>query len=231
MRKATYSASLRAFFEASAQGQSDFANGVAEDMGPEMMAALERCESPIEAKLLGAMRWASFGYNPHGPLSIKVRDAFEPAEGESAAGNVWIIPQHKVGNFTVDFMLYAGDRLGGWVFVALECDGHDFHERTKEQAAHDRSRDRILAGMGVVTLRFTGSEIWQDARQCVLHIADVVTLKIEERLSAAGVTFDRFGENCVPPSCVADHYGRWDTVLGESEEHPRPRFKVDGGDQ
>ena len=32
--------------------------------------------------------------------------------------------------------------------VVVECDGHDFHERTKEQAANDRERDRGLQGLG-----------------------------------------------------------------------------------
>lgn len=50
--------------------------------------------------------------------------------------------------------------------VAIELDGHDFHERTKEQAKRDRSRDRELTELGWRVLRFTGSEIWADARKC-----------------------------------------------------------------
>ena len=44
----------------------------------------------------------------------------------------------------------------------IECDGHDYHERTKEQAARDKKRDRFFASKGYKVLRFTGSEIWAD---------------------------------------------------------------------
>ena len=50
--------------------------------------------------------------------------------------------------------------------LAVECDGHDFHERTKEQAARDRSRDRELQDAGVTIYRFTGSEIHNDPIGC-----------------------------------------------------------------
>lgn len=45
---------------------------------------------------------------------------------------------------------------------AIELDGHDYHERTKEQARRDRSRDRALTTSGLKPLRFTGSEIHRD---------------------------------------------------------------------
>jgi len=51
--------------------------------------------------------------------------------------------------------------------VAIELDGHDFHERTKEQAAKDKSRDRDLQAAGWRVLRFTGSEVWRDPKRCV----------------------------------------------------------------
>lgn len=50
--------------------------------------------------------------------------------------------------------------------VAVECDGHDFHERTKEQARRDRKRDRAMTTDGLAFLRFTGSEIYGDAIAC-----------------------------------------------------------------
>lgn len=45
--------------------------------------------------------------------------------------------------------------------VVIECDGHAYHERTKEQAAHDKQRDRYMQCAGFTVLRFTGSEIYQ----------------------------------------------------------------------
>lgn len=43
--------------------------------------------------------------------------------------------------------------------VALEADGHDFHEKSTQQVAHDRRRDRALQLRGWYVARFTGSEI------------------------------------------------------------------------
>lgn len=50
--------------------------------------------------------------------------------------------------------------------LIVECDGHDFHERTKQQAARDRSRDRVAQHDGLPIFRFTGSEIWNDPLGC-----------------------------------------------------------------
>jgi hypothetical protein len=43
--------------------------------------------------------------------------------------------------------------------LVIECDGHDFHEKTREQATKDKSRDRDLLNLGYPVMRFTGSEI------------------------------------------------------------------------
>jgi hypothetical protein len=58
--------------------------------------------------------------------------------------------------------------------IVIECDGHDFHERTKQQAARDKSRDRQLITLGYHVLRFTGSEIWADPRRCAKEVSRLV---------------------------------------------------------
>lgn len=54
-------------------------------------------------------------------------------------------------------------QLHSETYVAIECDGHDFHEKTKEQAARDKQRDRDLQSIGWAVARFTGSEIFKNA--------------------------------------------------------------------
>lgn len=54
--------------------------------------------------------------------------------------------------------------------IVIEIDGHDFHERTKEQAQRDKSRDRYLTAEGYTVFRFTGSEVYRD----IYHVADEV---------------------------------------------------------
>lgn len=55
-------------------------------------------------------------------------------------------------------------------YLAIECDGHDFHEKTKEQAIRDKSRDRFLLINGIPSMRFTGSEIWNDVNKCFRQV-------------------------------------------------------------
>jgi very-short-patch-repair endonuclease len=78
---------------------------------------------------------------------------------------VKIEPQARVGKYRVDFLLRIGTES-----IIVECDGHNFHERTKEQAAKDRKRDRDLQSDGFKVMRFTGSEIWNDADSCYREV-------------------------------------------------------------
>ena len=81
-------------------------------------------------------------------------------------------PQAKVDNYRLDFCLCG--RCGYELeHVAIECDGHNFHEKTKEQAKHDKERDRYLTKKGYKILRFTGSEIYNDFDRIEKEIEDM----------------------------------------------------------
>jgi hypothetical protein len=80
-------------------------------------------------------------------------------------------PQVEVlGCYRVDFLLAVQNNTGLKSFVAVECDVHDYHERTKEQAARDRSRDRTMQVAGIAVLRFTGSELYSDPMGCATEV-------------------------------------------------------------
>lgn len=87
-----------------------------------------------------------------------------------------VLPQAQVAGWRTDFLICAiQDGHAGkskWRKVIVECDGHDFHERTKEQAAKDRSRDREAQMAGIHILRFTGSELWRDAWGCAEKVCE-----------------------------------------------------------
>lgn len=102
--------------------------------------------------------------------------AFTLSEKES----IVLIPQQQIGAYRVDFaVLYH--RIGHDTFkVVIECDGHDFHERTKDQARADKKRDRDLQGEGWVVLRFTGSEITADSGESVLQIMQVIVQRAKK---------------------------------------------------
>lgn len=81
--------------------------------------------------------------------------------------DLFVRPQAQVGDWRVDFLFHAwGWNTPKFMRFIVECDGHDFHERTKEQAARDRARDRQAMIDGIPVLRFTGSEIWKNPWGC-----------------------------------------------------------------
>lgn len=83
-----------------------------------------------------------------------------------------IIPQVIVGQYRVDFLIIYGKGKFGWGGVVVECDGHEFHEKTKEQASHDKARDRYLQSLGLKVFHFSGSDIWNDPFGCAEQALD-----------------------------------------------------------
>jgi hypothetical protein len=64
--------------------------------------------------------------------------------------------------------------------IAVEIDGHDFHERTKEQVAYRNQRDRDLQAGGWTVLHFSGTEVNRDPVRCVMEAARVGYEKFNE---------------------------------------------------
>lgn len=84
-------------------------------------------------------------------------------------------PQAQIGNRRVDFLIHAwSPDKNNWRKLIVECDGHEYHERTKQQAARDRSRDRLAVVEGYDCFRFTGSELWRDPWGCSEEVVDWV---------------------------------------------------------
>jgi very-short-patch-repair endonuclease len=77
--------------------------------------------------------------------------------------------QAQIGAYPADFLLRVCHN-GAHRLLAVECDGHDWHERTPYQAARDRSRDRFFLRESVPVIRFTGTEINRDVGRCVREI-------------------------------------------------------------
>lgn len=145
--------------------------------------AADKCESPIEKRMLIGLIMCGFGYYSH------PNEVVEKEEWEAEKTHAVILPQwkHAKLKYRVDFMVSL------WVpgepvrprFI-IECDGHDFHERTKEQAARDRKRDRDFAIAGVPFLRFTGSEIVRSLSDCMDQVETFGCNLIEEAWVQAG---------------------------------------------
>lgn len=85
----------------------------------------------------------------------------------------------KVSRKTYRLDFYLSCTLFGKTYeFAIECDGHNFHEKTKEQAKRDKQRDRALQNEGYTIIRFTGSEIWESPVKCASEFQEIVRKKI-----------------------------------------------------
>jgi very-short-patch-repair endonuclease len=134
---------------------------------------LRRCESPIERLMTEALgEWESL----EGGLHLVEADDID---GLMAAREFFrepvISPQVALHGYRVDFLAMVDAPTG--TMIVVECDGHQFHERTAAQAERDRRRDRNLLERGVPTLRFTGREIARDASECADSIRGFVGQK------------------------------------------------------
>lgn len=65
--------------------------------------------------------------------------------------------------------------------IAVELDGHDFHEKTKEQVTYRNQRDRHLQAAGWTVFHFSGSELYRNEVDCVSAVANLA----RERHAAA----------------------------------------------
>lgn len=120
-----------------------------------------RVESPIEAAFLESFC----------PMAIE--HGYVIAKRSSGAWTIIIEPQRWFDQYRLDFLItypFFGDTLQ----IAVECDGHDFHEKTKAQARKDKARDRSLQRLGVEVFRFAGSELHASANTCAAEVLDAI---------------------------------------------------------
>lgn len=140
---------------------------------------LEKCESPVEQMLLVAMRISGYREGVIG-FQCRIKSDQDLISCPPHPDYVIIESQVKVDKYRVDFRFTYKDikeifrDVSNHIVktVLVECDGHDFHEKTKLQASKDKARDRKLTSLGYSLLRFTGSEIWNDPFKCCEEIYD-----------------------------------------------------------
>jgi len=120
---------------------------------------IESCESPIEKLFL---------------IEFKYRIKAEPYEEY-----YWIMPQYKINNYRVDFLVYY-HYFSKWIFeeneypkqnkdkcLIVETDSHLWHGSTPEQFTKEKERERELQKEGWHIMRFSGREIYRNVEKCV----------------------------------------------------------------
>ena len=130
----------------------------------------EECQSPIEELY-------AIAYN------IRLMQAGFPYKEI-----IYLIPQKRivVNNHTyfADFLI---DVESSQFFISehnykliIECDGHEFHEKTKAQVEKRNVRDMELKSNGYDILHFSGSQIFKDPMKCADETFKYITSKIGE---------------------------------------------------
>lgn len=160
---------------------------------PEIPQALahhfEKCESKIEVAFLCAyLEVLEHKRIDGGALDWIICETLEGADKSHAIFEMYeglefadvIVLQPKVSGYRPDFVLWRIlPPALSTPRVIVECDGFDFHDRTKALAARDKQRDRQLQKTGLQILRFTGSELWKNARTCAIEVFDFLSEAVE----------------------------------------------------
>jgi very-short-patch-repair endonuclease len=129
---------------------------VAKEFEKDVKTAIDRhsITSPIEQIFL--MEWKAHR------LDEKLGVNLEPQKSITTDAGIYI----------VDFKLTQVSALNDRLHVAIELDGHQFHEKAPDQVRRDKTRERAIVRSGVTVLRFSGGEVVRNARACVLEVAE-----------------------------------------------------------
>lgn len=160
----------------------------------ELIELKQYCESKIEERLLLAIA-AEFADVESAGMKLAGM-----APGEYDGTNVYdaersfayLMPQAVVEGadetqdwkYRVDFLLILGSRPVHRQCFAIECDGHEWHEKTKQQVARDKLRDRRMILDGIVPIRFSGSEIHRAPAACSGYIRSLAHASLGDVLYA-----------------------------------------------
>lgn len=82
-----------------------------------------------------------------------------------------------------DYLSYLtfGNKIKNYNFkLAIECDGYEFHQKTKEQVQKDNEREYDLKMAGYEVLRFSGTQIFKDPLKCAKDTYNYIVKRIGE---------------------------------------------------
>jgi very-short-patch-repair endonuclease len=117
-------------------------------------------ESPIEMVFVGC--WTILSAVRGGMDDIGIR-----LQHEVQAGGKTYRVDVALAELSADFLGEAAALGVRAPRVAVELDGHEFHERTREQVAHRDARDRALQADGWTVFHVSGSVINRNPLECV----------------------------------------------------------------
>lgn len=124
------------------------------------------CESPIEQLLSLYLANLRFSFNEWNPfISI------------SQIGNNQEITCENGKKYRLDFYFIVKYKNQEVKYFGIECDGYEFHQKTKQQVEYDNQRQRDLQNEGIEIIRFSGSEVWKKPYKCAQEVQKIILSK------------------------------------------------------
>lgn len=126
-------------------------------------------ESPLEAIFY---TWWRAMVGDHGWFQDSF--ALDPQQEIEVGGNKYRL------DFVVNLVYFGrasnefAERGSVWPVIAVEVDGHAFHEKTPEQVAYRNQRDRALQQAGCVVFHFSWSEVTTRPEECIGEVVGAV---------------------------------------------------------
>lgn len=128
-----------------------------------LQESLIGCESPIEQLLSLYLANLNISFNDWNPF----------IEVSPISNNQEIVCKNGK-KYRLDFYFIVNYKNQGAKCFGIECDGHEFHQKTKEQVQYDNQRQRDLQNEGIEIIRFSGSEIWKNPFKCANEVKNII---------------------------------------------------------
>lgn len=136
------------------------------------VSCLDGLESPIEDLFLIALHAQCQAEN----IAVNPGPTICEHGKPSMQDGIYVRPQAVIGSFRVDFVLTQIGIGPDEILrpLAVELDGHAFHDKDKKQRAYEKARDRFLVKEGYRVLHFTGSEVVADPHKVAYEALDLL---------------------------------------------------------
>lgn len=128
---------------------------------------VDECKSPIEKIFYVAFQTVCM---------------FRKNEWPEYVNHIFANPQCEVEakghKYIADFAICRETDEQWYGIFLVECDGHEFHQKTKQQVERDNIRQYELKMAGFDILRFSGSQIYKEPFKCANDVFDYALFKL-----------------------------------------------------
>lgn len=136
-----------------------------------LITTAQRLESPLEVVMLSAIKVAANFLEFQDPRATDMLK-FAQQERHITIDTSAAVP---VGTYRADLVIHAklDNQQQPFAPVVIECDGFNYHDKTREQAVRDRQRDRYMQKANYLVARFAGDEIVEQPLECAFEVYDL----------------------------------------------------------